>query len=405
MAKQKKKKKQWVKRRHGIIRNLASVVLSPYIKAKYGVKIEKYKGEKRQFLILANHQTAFDQFFIGMTVPCQIYYVASEDIFTNGFVSKLLRWALAPIPIKKQSTDVQAVLNCKRVAREGGTIAIMPEGNRTFGGKTGYFNPAIVGLAKILKLPVLFLRLEGGYGVHPRWSDVVRKGKMRSYVSKIIEPEEYANMPDDELYALMEKELFVDEHTIDGEYYHKKSAEYLERAVYYCPDCGFSTFKSRGEYVWCEKCGKKVRYMPNKSLECVNGVFPFKNTGEWYDAQNAFVNGFDPINAPETPIFTDEIRLFEVEPYRRKILRSKSAKLSLYPNMIRMETESGVMEMPFDKISVATVLGKNKLNVYFEDKVYQCKGEKSFNALKYVNLCYRYKNVAKGESDGEFLGL
>ena len=241
--------------------------------------------------------------------------------------------------------------------------------------------------------------------MHPRWSDVVRKGKMRSYVSKVVEPEEYLKMSDEDLHALMQQELYVDEHALGGEFYHKKSAEYLERAVYYCPDCGFTTFKSKGELVWCERCGKKARYMPNKTLAGVNGEFPFKNMGEWYDAQNAFVNGFDPMSAPKTPIFTDDVKLFDVEPYKRKILRAKQAKLYLYADGIHIQTPNGKIEMPCESISVATVLGKNKLNVYFEDKVYQCKGEKSFNALKYVNLCYRYKNVAKGENDVEFLGL
>ena len=41
---------------------------------------------------------------------------------------------------------------------------------------------------------------------------------------------------------------------------------------------------------------------------------------------------------------------------------------------------------------VAGILGKNKLNVYFGDKVYQLKGDEHFCALKYVNLYYRYKN-------------
>lgn len=106
-----------------------------------------------------------------------VYYVASEDLFSNGFVSGLLRYAVAPIPIRKQTTDIRSVMNCIKVAKEGGTIAIAPEGNRTFSGRTEYIKPSIVGLVRVLKLPVAFIRIEGGYGVQPRWSDVVRKGK------------------------------------------------------------------------------------------------------------------------------------------------------------------------------------------------------------------------------------
>ena len=62
------------------------------------------------------------------------------------------------------------------------------------------------------------------------------------------------------------------------------------------------------------------------------------------------------------------------------------------------------MVFPFEKIEAIAVLGRNKLNVYFDSKVYQFKGDKRFNALKYVNLCHRYKNIIGG-NDGKFLGL
>jgi hypothetical protein len=54
---------------------------------------------------------------------------------------------------------------------------------------------------------------------------------------------------------------------------------------------------------------------------------------------------------------------------------------------------------------VVTVLGRNKLNIYHGKKVYQLKGGKRFNALKYVHIYYRYRNIARGDTDGKFLGL
>jgi 1-acyl-sn-glycerol-3-phosphate acyltransferase len=109
-------------------------------------------------------------------------------------------------------------MNCIRVAKEGGTICIAPEGNRTYSGKTEYINPAIVSLARKIRLPIALYRIEGGYGVQPRWSDVTRKGKMRSYVSEVIKPEEYSEMTDEELLERINKGLFVDEAKADGIY-------------------------------------------------------------------------------------------------------------------------------------------------------------------------------------------
>ena len=59
----------------------------------------------------------------------------------------------------------------------------------------------------------------------------------------------------------------------------------------------------------------------------------------------------------------------------------------------------------FEHLTAVSVLGKNKLNIYFNGKVYQIKGDAHYCALKYVNLCYRYKNIVKGDENDKFLGL
>ena len=277
MAK-KGKKKKWIKPRHRIVRNIAFGIIYLYSKLRYGIRIENKVRNKRQYLILMNHQTGFDQFFLGMGFKSTVYYVASEDIFSNGFISKLLTYLVAPIPIKKQTTDVHAILNCMRVAKEGGSIAIAPEGNRTYSGDNVYINPAIAKLSKKLSLPIAFYRLEGGYGIKPRWSDVVRKGKMRCYVSKIVEPEEYKAMSDDELYDLIVSELSQNDCELNQEFRHRKSAEYLERAIYVCPDCGLSEFESHNDIIECKKCHKKVQYLPSLELKGQGFDFPFRHT-------------------------------------------------------------------------------------------------------------------------------
>ena len=109
------KKKKWIKLRHRVITSLVRPWMKLWARFKYKIKIKKHKG-RDQYLILANHQTGFDQFFVGLTFKKHVYYVASEDLFSNGLSSRLIKYAVAPIPIKKQSTDVRAVINCIQVA-------------------------------------------------------------------------------------------------------------------------------------------------------------------------------------------------------------------------------------------------------------------------------------------------
>lgn len=403
----KKSKKKWIKPRHHVVTFILRYTLGIYSRLRYNIKIEKFKEQqKRPYLILLNHQTAFDQFFVGLAFKGPIYYLASEDLFSKGWLSSLIRYLVEPIPIKKQTTDIRAILNCIKVSKEGGTIAIAPEGNRTYDGKTVYMNPSIVMLARKLNVPILLFRIEGGYGVHPRWSDVVRRGKMRGYVSQVIYPEEYKEMSDDQLFTAIHNGLNVNEARDDGEYRHKRLAEYLERAMYVCPYCGLSEFESHCDIIECKKCNRQIRYLPNKKLEGVGFDFPYEFISDWYEYQKEYINSLDVTTMSDEPIYTDVASFSEEIVYQKKILLHKNVNLSLYGDKIIITAEDKeTYYLPFSEISTLTVLGKNKLNIYYKDHIYQVKGGKRFNALKYVNLFFRHKNISKGDKNDTFLGL
>lgn len=403
----KNKRKKWIKPRHRVARNILGVFLKPYCAIKYGIKVKKFKNpEKSPYLILFNHQTGFDQFFVGAAFKDPIYYMATEDIFSNGWVSSLIKYLVEPIPIKKQTTDLKAIMTCIRVAKEGGSIAIAPEGNRTYSGKTVYMSPSIAPLARKLGMPIALFRIEGGYGVQPRWSDVVRKGKMKAYVSRVITPDEYKNMSDDQLFNIIKSELDINEATLDGKFTHKKLAERLERSMYFCPDCGLSTFESKNDIISCKKCSKAIRYLPTKELEGVGFDFPYNFVLDWYEAQEKCVNSLDLEADGDTLFYDEKILSFrEVIPYERKKLISDNAKIKLYGNRAELEFDKNTMVCRFEDSSAFTVLGKNKLNIYFDGKIYQIKGDEHFNALKYVHFYHRYKNIVKGEAYVQFLGL
>ncbi len=407
MMERKKTPKKWIKPRHSVITHLAYVVMYPYSKWKYRIKVERYREEKkRQYLILLNHQTVFDQFFVGMSFKRALYYLATEDIFSNGWISSVIRYVVAPIPIKKQTTDIAAVRTCIRVASEGGSIVLAPEGNRTYSGKTEYMNSSVAWLARKLGLPIALYRIEGGYGAQPRWSDTIRKGRMRAYVSRVIEPEEYKDMTNEELFEIIRKELFVDEGKVDVPFYGSRRAEYLERAMYVCPTCGLSEFYSEKNTVRCKKCGLEAEYCESKELAGVGCDFPFRFVTEWYQYQCDFVNRLDTTEHTHEPLYRDRIALSEVIINKKKVGLIPSAEAWLFGD--RIEIRGGEQEplvFPFDRVTAISVLGRNKLNVYYDKRVYQFKGDKHFNALKYVNIYYRNKNIMEGNPDGKFLGL
>lgn len=402
-----KKKQKWMRVRHRI----AWAVLYPIVLVitllKFPIKVERFREQKnRPFLILMNHQTPFDQFFVAMAFKGPIYFIATEDILSNGWVSSVIRWLLAPIPIKKQAGDFSAVMTALRVAREGATIAMAPEGNRTYSGKTEYINPAVAGLAKKMKLPIALFRIEGGYGMEPRWSSVTRRGKMRAYVYRVIEPEEYAQLSNDELYEQIKAGLYVNEGTADGVFRSSRRAEYLERAMYVCPFCGLTEFESHGNEAECKKCHRKIVYGEDKTITGVGFEFPFRFMTEWYDYQADFLNSLDILKFDDEPAFRDRVRISEVVLNQRKKILRQHAAINLYGDRVTIdEGRDDEIVFPFSEVTAVAVLGRNKLNIYHGTSVYQFKGSKRFNALKYVNFYYRHKNICRGDVNGKFLGL
>ena len=104
----------------------------------------------------------------------------------------------------------------------------------------------------------------------------------------------------------------------------------------------------------------------------------------------------------EEPLYRDTANVSKVIVYKRKEPMLENATLELYGDRVVI---NGDMVFPFADTHAVTVLGRNKLNIYHGKRVYQCKGDKRFNALKYVNLFHRFRNISKGDTYGKFLGL
>ena len=79
--------------------------------------------------------------------------------------------------------------------------------------------------------------------------------------------------------------------------------------------------------------------------------------------------------------------------------------MCLYGNRIFIQGAEEDVSFSFDEVSAVTVLGKNKLDIYLGKKIYQIKSSARFNALKYVHIYNRYKNIMRGDENAKFLGL
>jgi hypothetical protein len=160
--------------------------------------------------------------------------------------------------------------------------------------------------------------------------------------------------------------------------------------------------------VRCLSCGRGGRYLESKELEGIEEKTSFRFLAHWYEYQENFVRALDLSPYEDAPMFTDgEVRLSRVIPYEKKVKLEKKAVVSLYGKSIAVKGKKEEYLFSFDEVSAVTVLGRNKANIYIDKDIYQLKGDKRFNALKYMHIYHCYKNSKEAEKNGKelFLGI
>ncbi|MBO4623317.1 MAG: 1-acyl-sn-glycerol-3-phosphate acyltransferase [Bacilli bacterium] len=399
------KDKKWVKARHKVIKRWMYAYFSRKIPKVGDITWEEYNLDKgKNYIILFNHQTDYDQIVLGLSFPkVPIYYVSTEDFFSNGFKSKILRYAVNPIPIKKQTIDALAARRCVRVAKEGGTIAIAPEGNRTFSGITCNIKPSIAKLIKMIKLPIIFYEFSGGYGVQPRWADDVRRGPMHGSIKKILEYDDYKNLSNEELFEIIKNNLYHDDYTLKKTYNCDNLANYLERVFYLCPKCGMSEFVSEANKIRCKRCGLEATYNIDKTFASSDSAFIYKNPSEWFKAQEDYILNID-LNTFDGLICQDEVALYKVIYLKRKVLLDDKAIIELYKDKYIIKCKDKTYDFSFDDVFGVSVLGRNKINIYIGEDLYQIKPPVRFNAIKYAQVYYKYR-IDIGKNEDKYLGF
>lgn len=386
----------WRKKRHSVTFFVLRPFLKIYLKMKYNYKPQKYKG-KEKLLILSNHTATFDFFFVAVAFRKPIYFLASDDLFNRGFLSSVLKYLVAPIPKNKSIKDSQAVRGCLQVSKEGGTISVFPEGNRSLSGDLSHIDISIVKLCKKLKHTLVIYAIEGGYQSDARYSVKNRRGKMRGIVKKVIKPDELEKLSDEELYNIIIEGLSVNLIT-DKKFSTNVRAEGLQRAIYYCKDCdSIGHMTSHKNDFKCTKCNST--YFMNRYCFLTKG----DETYSVSDLNKIQLKKVRSLSMEETSNlnYTDEIELFEVDVNERKLIYT--GEMNLSNNILKF----GDMTISFDEIESVSIILKNKMNIFVGDKRLQTKGINLFCAIKYMHAFYHYKNLKNGTNDinNEFLGL
>lgn len=416
-----------IKRRFTYIFNFLRpwFVLFARLKYNYHAVASPALAPDQPALILANHNSAMDPFFLGMSFRRPIFFVASDHIFRLGWISAVIRALVDPIPIVKSQMDLRTLRHIRGIIQDGGLVGLYPEGNRSFNGLTTFISPSIGKLVKQLRCTVILYRYTGGYLTTPRWARHMRRGRMSGQVVRVIEPADLSELSHEAISALIRDTLQVDafaEQRISPiRYRGRRLAETLELALFVCPKClSLATLRSRDDRFFCP-CGLTVRYTEFGFFEPVDawsqaardrqngGVF-HSSVAEWDAWQRERLQTL--LDQPcrdendDRPLFADDRQILLLCERATRSQQIGVGRLALFCDRLVFTDQAGAVHR-FALTDLSRMIVHGQQTLQFTDQtgaVWEVRTRERRSAYKYLIVFYLLQQKLKGETHG-FYGI
>jgi len=359
--------------------------------AHVGFRTKKVQPEcTGAHLILCNSQTLHDALLVRTAFDYPVYCVQTRAVRRNP-IQHLTDLLTAPVLQKPgistwSSAGVQKI---RQILSEGGSVCLFPNGQAPYGAVPSPLSSQTVTLIRTLQVPVVLYTVHGGAGALPRWSDGKRKGPFIGRYEKTLTPEEYGNMSDDQLRALINRTLYINDKPLGLTYASKHRAEKLERVLFVCPRCReHSTLYSSGNHVSCRGCGMTANYTEAGNFVFLNCETAISTLDSWMEYQQIWLkNHLDGFSGE---IFSDNgVTILSVdktpadEPLFGKLIMTREKLL------LRFEDgEAGTRTVGFalDSIAVLAPYGQVKLSLTTAQGTWEITGAPDFCAHKYAQL-------------------
>lgn len=395
-------KNKYVLKRHKFVYGVLHFLLFLVSRINWGYRSKaKYKIKKGEtVLVLSNHQTDLDPLCILPSFNRPVYPVGTDSLFAGKLASHFFGKTLGMIPKRKGAADLRASVAMFQTIQEGGSLLLFPEGNRTYAEFQYFISPNFAKFVKSLKSTLILFRLEGGTGTQPRFKHKKRRGKFTGKIAQVLKYEEYKDMPDEELLHLIQESIKVYDSESGNLYKSKKRAEYLERMFFVCPKCGaMHQMYSHKEHFTCKACGFDMTYGEDLHLHSNDPEFKYSKMLDYWNYQKRLIKAMNIV--PGEIIFKDDnIRLYQANPYEKKVLLHKGSVA-----LTDQELIFGELKLPVHDIASCSTISGIKLSFNIGDTTYLIKGHKRFNPLKYNFIFNKLDTVMKEKHNDDYFNL
>lgn len=364
------------------------------------------KGRQGPFVVIANHQCAYDFVNLICASTRPMSFVISKSFFSSlpikGFLQKM-----GVIPKQQFQTTVTDMKNMKSVIDNGQPLVIYPAGLMCEDGLSTPIPGATYKFLKWLGADVYVARSYGSYFVMPKWAGDMRPGRTFIDIYKLIDKDELAEMDVDTIQRLTDEALLYDayrEQENNPQRYAKSSnISGIEHVLYVCPHCGeeFSMTVKDGHTLHCTACGYEARSDEYGFLHNDGGIGPeIRYVSDW--SRRIFDALKDKIRREPEVSLNADCRFRMISPDKPKFEDVGSGSITLQNGCFRITgtirgegfdrtvTVSNVPTLPFSP-------GKY-LEIQDGCKIYRCVLDDGRLVMKFINMVKIFYELRSAET-------
>lgn len=148
--------------------------------------------QKGPLLLLGNHGTWMDPFWLCFFCWRRVHFMATAFFFSHPFLGPFFTM-IGAFPKAKFTKDRQSMGYLQSYYDQGEAVALFPEGERSWDGRPLPVLPNIGRLILRMNCPVIFVRILGVHQQHPRWARYPRFTPMYlEYSDPVVFPKDMA---------------------------------------------------------------------------------------------------------------------------------------------------------------------------------------------------------------------
>ena len=239
-----------------MFRPVVKKLFSPIV--RISVEGREHIPRRGPILVLANHVGFFDPFVLNIALGRPIHFMATHTVFQKKLLS-LVAYFFGVVPKMKFLPDIRSIFKLMDWSALGAAIGLFPEGKRSWDGRANDILPGIGKLVKLLRIPVVTIRIVNADRLSPRWALKQRRGR----ITVSIDPPRYLHHTSDpkEIEAEIGSATMVDiAHCRRDPVYGRNFALGITNVLFLCPACfSMESLSETGDLVRCTACNKGWR--------------------------------------------------------------------------------------------------------------------------------------------------